>query len=106
MVSQLRDVIARLTVEERRGHEPDTAIVYHDDVSGVLMRTIESLAVVTADSQQHQVAADIAKALATLLERLRDAHREQSRAPLRRISTVRSQLTQLLSAGRVDRGHG
>ena len=79
VVAQLRDVLARITVErEHDTSPPDTAIVYPDNVPEVLMQTLESLAVVTADSQQHQIAADIVEALATLLDRLSDQYRERA----------------------------
>ena len=79
VIAQLRDVIARFVVEHDRFEpDPDTAIVYHDDVPGVLMGTVESLAVVTADSQQHQVAADILQALAGLLDVLPQEYRERA----------------------------
>ena len=79
VVAQLRDVLARMVAAEREPeHEPDTAVVYHDDVPDVLMRTLESLAVVTADSQQHQVAADIVEGLAASLDGLPDAYRERA----------------------------
>jgi uncharacterized membrane protein len=76
VVAALRDVLARLAVEAD-GHQddPDTDIVYRDDFPAVLMNAIESLAVVTADSQQHQVASDIVLALDAVLERLTPAYR-------------------------------
>jgi len=77
VVAALRDVLARLAVEVHEDH-PDTDIVYPDDFSVVLMNAIESLAVVTADSQQHQVAADIILALDSLLERVTADYRERS----------------------------
>lgn len=51
------------------------------------MQTFESLAVVTADSQ-HQVAADILDAFASLLDRLPDAYRERARDVLMRTLPV------------------
>ncbi|MDQ3889152.1 MAG: DUF2254 domain-containing protein [Actinomycetota bacterium] len=79
VVAQLRDVLARMVAAEGEPeYEPDTAVVYHDDVPDVLMRTLESLAVVTADSQQHQVAADIVEAFAFSLDRLPGPYRERA----------------------------
>jgi hypothetical protein len=78
-VAQLRDVLMRLAVE-RSGHEdnPDTNIVYHDDFPAILMQALESLAVVTADSQQHQAAADIILAIESVLERLSASYRKRA----------------------------
>ncbi len=79
VVTSLRDVLARLIAvpTAERGHV-DADVVYYDDVPDVLMQTVESLAVVTAESQQHQIAADLIMMLATLLERLPDEYRERA----------------------------
>lgn len=80
VVAMLRDVLARLIAEPRPEMDAPatTAIVYNDDLPEALFQTIESLAVVTADSQQHQVAADILFALASLLERLSEDYRSRA----------------------------
>jgi len=79
VVAALRDVLARLGVENGPPDDtPDTDIVYADDFPEVLMDTWESLAVVTADSQQHQVAADIIDALDSVLTRLAPAYRTRA----------------------------
>jgi hypothetical protein len=79
VVGSLRDVLARRTAEtDERKDRPDTDIVYHDELPGALMATLESLAVITADSQQHQVAADIIDAFASVLERLAQPYRERA----------------------------
>ncbi len=79
VVAQLRDVLARATLEPADGErEPDTDIVYEDDFPQILMDTVESLAVATADSQQHQVAAEIIVGLTTLLPRLPEGYRERA----------------------------
>jgi uncharacterized membrane protein len=70
----LRDLLARwVEPAEESGEETDgepLAVVYPDDVMERLMGTIESLAVVTTESMQHQVYAGILRGLATLLDRL------------------------------------
>ncbi len=79
IVAQLRDVLARATLEppgQERG--PQTDIVYEDDFPGILMDTVESLAVVTAESQQHQAAAEIIVGLTTLLPRLPEGYRQRA----------------------------
>ncbi len=48
------------------------------------MRTLESLAVVTADAQQHQVAADIIGAMESLLDRLPPGYRGRAIDVLKR----------------------
>ena len=79
VVAQLRDVLARATLEPADGErEPDTDIVYDDDFPQVLMDTLESLAGATADSQQHQVAAEIIVGLTTLLARLPEGYRRRT----------------------------
>lgn len=79
VVAHLRDVLARLAVETSVHEDaPDTDIVYDDDFPEILMQTLESLAVVTADSQQHQVAADIILAIESMLERLAVPYRERA----------------------------
>ncbi|MFP5347327.1 MAG: DUF2254 family protein [Actinomycetes bacterium] len=81
VVAQLRDVLARAAAEDDDvppSSGADTAIVYRDNVPEVLLSSIESLAVITADSQQHQVAADIVDAFAGLLEVLPDVYRQRS----------------------------
>jgi uncharacterized membrane protein len=79
VVGSLRDILARLAVEaEQRDDEPDTDIVYHDGFPETLMQTLESLAVITAESQQHQVATDIIDAVDSLLPRMTPAYRERS----------------------------
>jgi hypothetical protein len=60
VVGTLRDILAPLAVEEDQRHdEPDTDRVCHDGFAETLMQMLESLAVITAESQQHQVATDI-----------------------------------------------
>jgi uncharacterized membrane protein len=79
VVLSLRDILARLTAD--RGDDlppPDTDVVYRDDVPNVLMNTLESLAVITADSQQHQIAAALLQVIAGLLDRLPDDYRRRT----------------------------
>ena len=79
VVAQMRDVLARFAVEgSDTASAPDTAIVYRDNVPEVLLSSLESLAVITADSQQHQVAADILDAFAGLLEVLPNTYRQRA----------------------------
>lgn len=79
VVGQLRDVIARFIVEPPASDRtPDTRIVYRDDVPEKLMDAVESLAVVTADSQQHQVAADILDTMARLFRAMPSHYQERT----------------------------
>jgi uncharacterized membrane protein len=73
-VRNLRDLLARWAVadpEQTGESEPEPlAIVYPDDVIERLMGTIESLTIVTSESMQHHVYADILRGLATTMDRL------------------------------------
>ena len=73
-VRNLRDLLARWAVAEpeeagESGQAP-LAVVYPDDVIERLMGTIESLTIVTSESMQHHVYADILRGLATTMDRL------------------------------------
>jgi uncharacterized membrane protein len=85
VVGSLRDIMARIAVEgEEECAEPDTDIVYRDAFPNTLMETIESIAVITAESQQHQVATDIIDAIDSVLERLTPSYRERAMSLLMR----------------------
>jgi hypothetical protein len=85
VVRALRDVLARVAAsEDGPAGTPDTGIVYRDTFPEMLMEAVESLAVITADSQQHQIAADIIEGMASLLPRLSPAYRERTIAVLMR----------------------
>lgn len=71
-VRNLRDLLARWVAAD--GEEAPTAtplpILYPDDVMEQLMAALESLAVVSTESMQHQVYGEILNGLATTLDRL------------------------------------
>lgn len=72
-VRNLRDLLARWAVVDEEVAEESTErlpIVYPDDVLERLMGTIESLTVVSTESMQHHVYADILHGLAITFDRL------------------------------------
>jgi hypothetical protein len=70
-IRSLRDLLARWSVPGE--DEPDEAaapVVYTDTVLADVMDALESLAVVSTESMQHQCFAEVARALTILFDRL------------------------------------
>lgn len=72
-VHSLRDVLARLSIDERPGKlekgQP-MPVVYTDSVRADLLDAIASLAVSASDSMQHEAFAEILRTFAVMLDRL------------------------------------
>ena len=82
-IRSLRDLLARWADEERgaRGDaasEGSLPVVYHDTVIMRVLDALESLAVVSTESMQHQAFTEVARALAALFDRLPEP--QQARA--------------------------
>jgi uncharacterized membrane protein len=69
-IQSLRDIIARWATEPPIQESEDNCVVYSDDVIQHIMDTIETLAVVSSESMQHQIFAEVACTLAAMLHRL------------------------------------
>ena len=88
-IRSLRDLLARWADEERSrpadGSAPPVPVVYIDTVPSRLMDAFESLAVVSSESMQHQAFAEVARAFATLFERLPPPLQSRAEEAIRRI---------------------
>jgi uncharacterized membrane protein len=78
-IRSVRDLLARWSSEPpARTTIRLPPIVYHDDVPARAMDALESLAVVSSESMQHQCFAEVVRALATLFGRLPTAHQQRA----------------------------
>lgn len=77
VVRNLRDLLARWSedTEDRGADDERLPVVYPDNVMERLFATFESLAVVSSESMQHQVWAEVAQSIAILYGRLPSAQR-------------------------------
>ena len=69
-IRSLRDVLARWSIEQDEPAEQPVPVVYTDRVFEGLMQAFETLAVVSSESMQHQVFAEVAHAFAMMFDRL------------------------------------
>jgi uncharacterized membrane protein len=85
----LRDLLARWSApgNEARGEASMVPVVYTDTVLVQLMDALESLAVVSTESMQHQCFAEVARALATLFDRLSPDVQRRAEDLIRRTMT-------------------
>lgn len=86
-IRALRDILARWNREMTDSNSPDgkepradrvLPVVYRDDVLEQLMDALETLAVVSTESMQHQNYAEVLRAFAALFERLSPALQERA----------------------------
>ena len=79
VIRALRDILAQWAADkDKQLAEPSSQVVYHDNTVSQLMGTLESLAVVSTESMQHQSMAEVIHGLSSLFNRLPDE--QQSRA--------------------------
>lgn len=85
----LRDILARWSAEEKaRKQETEQApapIVYQDHTFVQLMNALESLAVVSSESMQHQIFAEVLRTFAYLFDQLSAAQQQHAEEILRRL---------------------
>ncbi|MEO8727618.1 MAG: DUF2254 family protein [Acidobacteriaceae bacterium] len=87
----LRDILARWSLEnqpEEKKEEqisPVLAVVYSDDTFGQLLDAFESLAVISSESMQYQVFAEVLRTFAIMYPRLPGQHRPRVEDLLLRI---------------------
>jgi uncharacterized membrane protein len=88
IIRSLRDLLARWSIEPPsdivRNGQP-SPVVYHDDVFARLMNALESLAVVSTESMQHQNFAEVVRAIAVMFDRLPVHERQRAEDLIRRI---------------------
>jgi hypothetical protein len=74
VVQRLRDLLARWSAGEAQvaapPSDPVLSVVYDDDVLKQLMDAFEALAIVSTESMQHQVFAEVARSFAVTLDRM------------------------------------
>jgi uncharacterized membrane protein len=74
VIQRLRDLLARWSTEESPAitelNDHVLPIVYRDSVLDQLMDSFEALAIVSTESMQHQIFAEIARSFAIMLDRL------------------------------------
>ena len=85
VIHSLRDVLARWA--EPAGVEPGEAapVVYTDGIPERLMRAFESIAVVSTESMQHQIFAEVLRTFAMLLHRLPTDQQERAERLIQRM---------------------
>jgi uncharacterized membrane protein len=67
----LRDILAHWVNEQRADHMPNSiAVVYDDNVLRHLLSAFESLAVISSESMQHPIFAEVLRTFADLFDRL------------------------------------
>ncbi|MEZ4728461.1 MAG: DUF2254 family protein [Caldilineaceae bacterium] len=88
-IYSLRDILARWSAEEKtEAQETDGApapIVYQDHTFVQLMNALESLAVVSSESMQHQIFAEVLRTFAYLFEQLPAAQQQHAEGILCRL---------------------
>ena len=70
VVRSLRDILARWGEEGPSPSDPQSPVIYPDHVMAEAIGVLESLAVVSSESMQHQTLAEIMRTLAVLLDTL------------------------------------
>lgn len=85
----LRDVMSRWSEEEKEETATTTApVVYRDDVFTRLFNTLETFAVVSSESMQHQIYIEVVRTLTSMYGRLSAERRDRADDMIMRILSV------------------
>ncbi len=87
-IRSLRDILARWAAEDVEPELPLVPVVYTDDVPARLMDTLESLAVVSSESMQHQNFIEVVGTVAGMFDRLTADQQRRAEDLVRRILSV------------------
>jgi uncharacterized membrane protein len=91
-VYSLRDILARWSLAEKEvesaTEKKPAPVVYEDNTFGQLLNALESLAVVSSESMQHQIFAEVLHTFARLFDQFPPAQQQQAETILLRLLTA------------------